>query len=551
MSIKHRIILSSTIVLSLFLTMEGVNWYGARSVVEKNDIAYYLSHQHMCLQGIFRGINEFIIDEGEPLSIELTNSHISMFHEYNALLTNSSDSEFAQFYNEKITPQWNEFEKNIVSFMKNNPYVSADDDEAMLEYGQIVAKAGKLLVDVNELTKTSQADSKETTQKIKYVATVFAGFSLVIISFVLINLYRVITSQVNEFSEMAAGFGRGDLSLLLDERRKDEFGKLALYFNQATSKLCRMISEIKNLAVVLNTSSATLSSSAVQIAAITGEQSDQSRQAAAAIEEMNVSFSEVSRNSATAALSSQEAAIVAKQGGEVVTETINGMNNISRAVQESALTVEALGKRSVQIGEIIQVINDIAGQTNLLALNAAIEAARAGEQGRGFAVVADEVRHLAERTSSATHEISDMIRGIQEDTSKSVQSMKAGTEEVEAGVKLAGKAGESLQKIVSSVEHVTDMVQMIATAAEEQSSTGIAISSNVESLAHLTQQSADSTQQTADALQMLNELAQKLNQLTEGFRLRDEKHPDDKRADEKNINVAGSEERAEGKSLTA
>jgi methyl-accepting chemotaxis protein len=207
------------------------------------------------------------------------------------------------------------------------------------------------------------------------------------------------------------------------------------------------------------------------------------------------------------------------KGGQVVSETIEGMSKISHSVNESSSTVEALGKRSEQIGEIVKVINDIAGQTNLLALNAAIEAARAGEQGRGFAVVADEVRKLAERTTSATHEIGDMITGIQDDTTKAVESMHAGTKEVEAGVILANQAGEALQEIVSSVQGVSDMVQHIATAAEEQSTTGDVISANVESVANITQQTAESATLSSNAASELNELAQELRNLVSGFQL--------------------------------
>lgn len=166
------------------------------------------------------------------------------------------------------------------------------------------------------------------------------------------------------------------------------------------------------------------------------------------------------------------------------------------------------------------MINDIAGQTNLLALNAAIEAARAGEQGRGFAVVADEVRKLAEKTTASTNEIGEMIKMIQNESMKAVEAMQTGTRDVEAGVMLANNAGESLKQIVQAVQSVTDMIQQIATAAEEQSTTGGEVATNIESVATITYKTADDAKQSSSTIKQLHSMASSL-QLTAGeFRLR-------------------------------
>ena len=188
-------------------------------------------------------------------------------------------------------------------------------------------------------------------------------------------------------------------------------------------------------------------------------------------------------------------------------------------VNKSAETVKELGKSSDQIGEIIGVIDDIADQTNLLALNAAIEAARAGEQGRGFAVVADEVRKLAERTTKATKEIAGMIKKIQADTTGAVQSMEEGTQEVERGIELADKAGMSLKEIVGVSQKVTDMVTQIAAASEEQSSASEQISKNVEGISKVTGETAQGTQQIARAAEDLNRLTENLQKLIGQFKL--------------------------------
>jgi methyl-accepting chemotaxis protein len=193
------------------------------------------------------------------------------------------------------------------------------------------------------------------------------------------------------------------------------------------------------------------------------------------------------------------------------------MNRIAEVVQKSALTVQALGKSSDQIGEIVQVIDDIADQTNLLALNAAIEAARAGEQGRGFAVVADEVRKLAERTTKATKEIAGMIRQIQKDTSGAVESMSKGTEEVEKGKALADKAGESLKEIIKGAEKAVDVITQVAAASEEQSSTSEQISKSIEMINNVTRESTEGIQQIARASEDLSRLTTNLQELISHF----------------------------------
>jgi methyl-accepting chemotaxis protein len=230
---------------------------------------------------------------------------------------------------------------------------------------------------------------------------------------------------------------------------------------------------------------------------------------------------EVSENSNKAAAASQKAAEMAREGGKVVEETLSRMRTIADSVGDTARKVQELGKRSDEIGRISGVIEDIADQTNLLALNAAIEAARAGEQGRGFAVVADEVRKLAERTGAATKEISAMICTIQSETKTAVAAMETGSKEVEAGVESTRRAGDSLQGIIKMSEQVGDMVTQIATAATQQSATTEQINNNIEQIARIASSTESGVQQTAGALQDLSGLALNLGQLVGQFRLSD------------------------------
>jgi methyl-accepting chemotaxis protein len=529
MTIKKRIIISSAILLTLFGIMGAVGWYGSNAVKSTTSNAYLMEKGSMHLQGIFRGINEFIIDEGEPLSIELTNYHLDGFDGIVTKLKEElKDKELHALLIEKVEPQWNIIREGSKSFLKNNPYISVEDDQAMMEYGGLIAEGRKLLEDAEALSKSTQAAAATISKRTERTDNIAQTIILAMIVALLLSIYRSITTPIKELINIATGFGQGNFTELMNDKRKDEFGIVASHFNMAIEKLNDILSNIKGITGSLSANSEKVSTSASQIADNAKEQSAQTSNVATSMEELNTSFEDVARNTAMAADSSKAASELALSGGDVVSKSVSGMDNIANSVQETAKSIEALGESSEQIGEIIKVINDIASQTNLLALNAAIEAARAGEQGRGFAVVADEVRKLAERTTTATNEIGEMISGFQHEITNAVDSMKSGTSEVEAGVELSKNAGESLQQIMETAQNVTDMVQQIATAAEEQSSTGMDISSNVESVSTLTQYTADSAQQSSDTINDMSAQVQQLNNLVSEFTLMSEVTSDSK-----------------------
>ncbi|MHB9093159.1 MAG: methyl-accepting chemotaxis protein [Eubacteriales bacterium] len=251
-----------------------------------------------------------------------------------------------------------------------------------------------------------------------------------------------------------------------------------------------------------------------QIAHGANEQANHVNQTSQAIGEMAGGIQEVATNAQTVLDAAVDAAKVARKGEEAVESTISGMEKIKNTVYDSAVRIKELGEHSQKIGEIIQVIDEIAEQTNLLALNAAIEAARAGEHGKGFAVVADEVRKLAERSGKATKEIAELIINIQKGTGKAVDAMEHGTKEVEEGVRLAHDAGTALEEIMQTVEMTLSQIQLISGTAQRMSESSISVVTAIDNVAAITEQNSASTQEMAAGSDSAMSSIETITQLT-------------------------------------
>jgi len=335
------------------------------------------------------------------------------------------------------------------------------------------------------------------------------------------ELLDTITEPIKLTSEALKQVASGDLTVRITKEFKGDFVALKNSVNELGYSLQELIGEVMEVSKSVSSASNEISSSTEQMAAGAQEQSSQTSEVASAIQQMASTIVESTRNTNNAASSAKSAGALANEGGKIVSQTVEGMRKIAEVVNTAAVTVEALGESSNKIGEIVQVIDDIADQTNLLALNAAIEAARAGEQGRGFAVVADEVRKLAERTTKATKEIAVMIKTIQRDTTHAVGSIKIGTQEVSNGTMLAQQAGESMSEIVSATNSVVQEINNVASASEQQASAAEQVTQNVEGINTVANESALGIQQISRAATELSSLTGNLDTLVGRFKITD------------------------------
>ena len=345
------------------------------------------------------------------------------------------------------------------------------------------------------------------------IAAIVIIFSLLILAKLVLGPIDALKHNLHEIRST------WDLSRRLDDFSKDEMGDIARETNAFIEALREVITKVNDSSTRVAGSSADLSRISDRIATGSEEVVAQANTVATAGEEMTATSHDIAKNCQFAAEGAQQASKSAQGGAVVVDKTITVMNQIAEKVQESAKTVENLGTRSDQIGAIVGTIEDIADQTNLLALNAAIEAARAGEQGRGFAVVADEVRALAERTTKATKEISEMIKAIQNETKSAVIVMEQGVRQVEAGTDEAARSGEALHDILQQINDVTLQVQQIATAAEQQTATTSEISSNMIQITDVIQQTSQGAHESAAAAAHLKGNAEELQRLVRQFKL--------------------------------
>lgn len=395
----------------------------------------------------------------------------------------------------------------------------------MNESRQALNKSGKLALNLREENNKAAAqltkNTEETYDKANQLSIIIDVLTVLFVIVVAWILIRQIRNPVMVLLEQTRQVAAGNLTYQLDMKlfSQDELGELANGFNEMQSNLRMLVNEVSGSVLQLGAAAEEISAVALQSANNMGTQQYEINQLATAMNEMQATVQEVARNTNDAASAATEASTTAGLGSNIVNESISRIEKVAAAIEETAIVIRQLGDDSRNIGMVLEVIQGIAEQTNLLALNAAIEAARAGEQGRGFAVVADEVRTLAKRTQDSTSQINGIILELQQRAAEAGSTMQQSQEMMSETVNTAREAGASIAEISSSVSSISHMNIQIATATEEQGAVSEELNRNVVNISNASEEVATGAKQMAQACNDLNLLATQLQDVVNKFRV--------------------------------
>lgn len=420
-------------------------------------------------------------------------------------------------------------------------FVSGSVDEILEtspELFQVRESADAIFIDSRSLLEQASILSTEIQvgaakrgifQFIGYIAALLAVVAIIglgVVSYRSTRRDLETTANQNELNQIAilrlldeiADLADGDLTASATVT-EDFTGAIADSINYAIDQMRSLVSAINDTAVQVSSAAQETQATAMHLAEASEHQAQEIAGASAAINEMAVSIDQVSANASESSAVAERSVAIANKGAEVVQATINGMDNIREQIQETSKRIKRLGESSQEIGDIISLITDIADQTNILSLNAAIQASMAGDAGRGFAVVADEVQRLAERSTAATKQIEALVKTIQNDTNEAVISMEQTTSEVVRGARLAQDAGVALEEIENVSKNLAELIQNISNAARQQASSAGHISNTMNVIQEITSQTSAGTTATAKSIGNLAEMANQLRESVAGFKL--------------------------------
>ncbi|WP_455197128.1 methyl-accepting chemotaxis protein [Kaarinaea lacus] len=403
--------------------------------------------------------------------------------------------------------------------------------EAQNASNNMVEKSAQLLTVTTNLMDayTRLEDERPVNAFMGYIFGAVALVLLVLLGFKLMGETRrrlAETAETNRRNQDAimrlldeiGDLASGDLTAQATVT-EDITGAIADAINYAIDALRRLVSTINETTVQVSSAAQETQATAMHLAEASDHQAEQITAASAAINEMAISIEHVSNNATESSTVANKSVEIAKKGAKAVQDTIFGMDSIREQIQETSKRIKRLGESSQQIGDMVELINDIADQTNILALNAAIQAAMAGESGRGFAVVADEVQRLAEKSTDATKQIEALVKTIQSDTNEAVASMEQSTAGVVTGAQLALRAGESLEEIENVSTHLADLTQSISDSAQQQATAAVSISESMNVIQEVTTQTSAGTNETSASIGNLAELSNELRKSVSGFKL--------------------------------
>ena len=536
LSMKAKLTAAFLIVFVLFGTAIALAVQGVMSTSQRFDDFFttsqvrYTAYQKMYSDGLLSGIalRNLVLRPELKKPFEVVPAAIKRFDDaYQTALAASEGNPETLAELETIAAQW---EQNKGSKLAVLERMRAGDIEGAKELLVTVEHPTwqKIRIAMQNLTNAEEQNTlalraqmmeeKEAVLRNTLGLTLLAIVLGALVAFVVIRaLKRAFCHVIESLTDIASG--EGDLTRRLDEAGRDEVAELGRAFNRFVVKIQALVKQVAETGEQLMAEAQAMTDMSVDTKLNMNQQESKLDLVATAMNEMTATVQEVARNASEASSGAQEADKEANAGNRMVDEVVAAINDLAREVRESARTIGSVENDAEQIGTVLDVIRGIAEQTNLLALNAAIEAARAGEQGRGFAVVADEVRTLASRTQESTREIQEMIERLQGGAKGAVEVMRHSEQKTDDVVERAGRAGEALKRITRAVSSIAEMNTQIATAAEEQSAVSEDINENVVSIHTLATQAAESAEQTSNRSQALQRVAEDLQRMIGAFRV--------------------------------
>ncbi|WP_250655528.1 methyl-accepting chemotaxis protein [Alkalimarinus coralli] len=547
-----QILANQDTVLSLHLVAETLNETIPQLQVEYDDVVQILlegeapadqiavaQRQSLLAERIVRSVNNVLSgDEDAVIAADRFGRDAKLFGrvlngmvEGNNVMGISQVSDEDAIYGLEAIAEMFEFvNENVDAILETSPELFKVRKAA----NNIFEDSQALLKETTSLSTQfqTQAESRALSPTLAYL---ILGVVIIVIVLIGLSLFREsqarlqTTTEQNEQNQNAilrlldelADLADGDLTTEATVT-EDFTGAIADSINFAIDQMRGLVKAIRDTAVQVAAAAQETQATAMHLADASEHQAQEIAGASAAVNEMAVSIDQVSSNAGESSAVAERSVAIAKKGAEVVQNTIRGMDTIREQIQETSKRIKRLGESSQEIGDIVSLINDIADQTNILSLNAAIQASMAGDAGRGFAVVADEVQRLAERSSAATKQIEALVKTIQTDTNEAVISMEHTTAEVVRGARLAQDAGVALEEIENVSMNLADLIQNISNAARQQSSSAGHISNTMNVIQEITSQTSAGTNATAKSIGNLAEMANQLRSSVAGFNLPEE-----------------------------